>query len=88
MQGSLVCGGVADDRLVINDISRWTGHANPMGQYRGGGEVQMDSTGRNSCPAYRRERDLAAALARIVYTVDPVIYTARIVPLHQPHRKS
>ena len=75
MQGSLVFGGVADDRLVINDISLWAGSTNTMGQYRCGGEVQMDFTGQDSFTAYRRELDLAAALARVVYTVGPVTYT-------------
>ena len=75
MQGSLIYGGVAGDRMVINDISLWTGDANPtrdnatMGDYQCGGEVQVDLAGQESFTGYRRDLDLSSAIAHVSYKV-------------------
>jgi alpha-L-fucosidase 2 len=88
MQGSLVFGGVAADRMVINDISLWTGDANPsgadktMGDYQCGSEVQVDFTGQDTFSGYRRELDLSSAVARVTYTVGSTTFNREYFASH------
>ena len=79
-QGSLVFGGVAGDRLMVNHISLWTGDTNPsgdygsMGEYRSGGELSVDLDGQEGFTGYRRELDLSQAVARVTYAVKGTTY--------------
>ena len=78
--GALVFGGTATERLVLNDSSLWTGGDNPsgdygsMGAYQTLGNVWLTQPGHEQVTGYRRDLDLATAIARVSYTVGGVAF--------------
>ena len=71
--GALIFGAVAQERLVLNEDSLWTGDDNPsgdydtMGAYQTLGEVLVHLDNEASATDYRRELDLSDAVARVHY---------------------
>jgi alpha-L-fucosidase 2 len=71
--GGLITGGVAQERVVLNEDSLWTGDANPtgdyntMGAYQTLGDVIIQLPGQEDFTDYRRDLDLGDALAHVSY---------------------
>ena len=79
--GGLVFGGVADERVVLNEDSLWTGGDNPsggydtMGGYQALGELRLHLSRANDPPTqYRRDLDISRALAHVSYREDGIAY--------------
>jgi alpha-L-fucosidase 2 len=78
--GGLVLGAPEKERLVVNEDSLWTGNENPsgdydrMGAYQLLGEVLVSLPAHARPSAYRRDLDLAGALAHVSYEVGGVKY--------------
>lgn len=78
--GALVFGGVALERLVINEDSLWSGDKNPSGEYETMGEyltlgnLWINFDGHEKYTNYRRELDLSTAITTTQYTIDDVDY--------------
>ena len=81
--GGLIYGDPAEERIVLNEDSLWTGDANPtgddatMGDYQRLGELRVrldhaDATG------YRRDLDLSQALAHVVYRSHGTTYRREV----------
>ena len=78
--GGMIFGGVESERIQLNEDSLWTGADNPDGGYGGMGEYQILGdlflTANNATApdaktgqaGYRRELDLASAVARTEFT--------------------
>jgi hypothetical protein len=82
--GALVFGGTALERLVLNEISLWSGDENPsgayatMGSYETLGNLWLRLPGHDSATGYRRQIDLDQALATTSYTVGNINYTREL----------
>lgn len=69
--GALVTGNPAQERLVLNEDSLWTGDDNPsgdydtMGSYQVLGEVRINLPEQAQPTGYRRDLDLSKALAHV-----------------------
>ena len=67
--GALVCGGVPEELLRLNEISLWTGGLNPkgdyntMGAYQALGDLRIALSGSGKATDYRRALDLGHSLA-------------------------
>jgi len=78
--GGLVYGGVATDRIVLNEDSLWTGDTNPSGAYEKMGAYQqladilIDLPGHNNVSDFRRDLDISTALAHVSYKSGGVTY--------------
>jgi hypothetical protein len=78
--GGLIPGGVAQERVVLNEDSLWTGDANPtgdyntMGAYQTLGDVIIQLPGQEDFTDYRRDLDLGDALAHVSYRSGGVNY--------------
>ena len=78
--GGLVYGGVADERIVLNEDSLWTGDANPsgvyesMGAYQKLGEVAINLPSHTGVTDYRRDLDLDTAIAHVSYKANGITY--------------
>src|SRR5579862_4632258 len=76
--GASVLGGVEQERLVVNEDSLWTGDENPngdydtMGAYQFLGDIFISLSDQSRPSRYRRELDLATALARVRYEIGTV----------------
>lgn len=83
--GALVFGGTALERLVLNEISLWSGDENPsgayesMGSYETLGNLWLQLPGHDSATNYRRQLDLDQALASTSYTVGEINYTRELI---------
>ncbi len=83
--GALVFGGTALERLVLNEISLWSGDENPggtyatMGNYETLGNLWLQLPGHAAATGYRRQLDLDQALASVFYTVGDVHYTRELI---------
>ena len=77
--GGLVYGDPAEERIVLNEDSLWTGDANPsgddatMGAYQKLGELRI-APGHKSVTDYRRSLDLTNAVASVSYKTGGVTY--------------
>jgi alpha-L-fucosidase 2 len=79
----MVFGGVERERLQFNEDSLWTGDENPSGKYETMGAFQnfgdlfIELAGPTNAPSgnYRRELDLATAIARTTFTREGVTHT-------------
>ncbi|RYG24991.1 glycoside hydrolase family 95 protein [bacterium] len=82
--GGLVYGSPAEERIVLNEDSLWTGDENPsgedgtMGSYQKLGELRISLPGHENATEYRRELDLSDAVARVSYKVNGVTYRREI----------
>ena len=71
--GGLIAGGVARERIVLNEDSLWTGDENPsgnydtMGAYQCLGDLFINLPGQENFSNYRRDLDLGDALAHVNY---------------------
>ncbi|BDI29466.1 hypothetical protein CCAX7_15170 [Capsulimonas corticalis] len=78
--GALLYGGAADERIVFNESSLWTGDKNPggdygkMGSYQKFGEIDFDQPAIYSATHYRRDLDLASSTAHVRYDANGVTY--------------
>ncbi len=84
--GSLISGGTARERLVLNEDSLWTGTDDPAGVYDNDkndefgsyqvlGNLYIDLPGHDQGVSnYRRDLDIGTALAHVSYTVNGVDY--------------
>ena len=74
--GGLIAGGIARERIVIDEDSLWTGDENPsgndgtMGAYQFLGSVFINLPGHENGANYRRDLDLGEALAHVSYEVN------------------
>ena len=86
--GGLVFGGVADERVVLNEDSLWTGGENPSGDYgsMGGyqtlGDLRLHLDGADGATHYRRSLDLARAEASVVYRANGIQYRRECFASH------
>src|SRR5579871_224044 len=86
--GGLIFGGLADDRIILDEDSLWTGDTNPSGDYDTMGAYQLLGTlhlllpGHEAATGYRRELDIGDALARVRYTLDGVSYQREVFASH------
>lgn len=82
--GALIGGGPAQERLVLNDQSLWTGDECPSGDYGKMGAYQMLSDllillpGHEQNETYRRDLDISQSLAHVNYTSNGVKYSREI----------
>jgi alpha-L-fucosidase 2 len=71
--GGMICGEPAAERLVLNEDSLWTGDENPsgdynsMGAYQVLGELLIELPSHQGATGYRRELNIATAVARTSY---------------------
>ncbi|MGI4789979.1 MAG: glycoside hydrolase family 95 protein [Janthinobacterium lividum] len=78
--GGLIFGGVADERVVFNEDSLWTGNDNPsgdygtMGSYQAFGDILLHLDGADTLAHYRRDLDLSQALAHVTYRTGSVTF--------------
>ena len=86
--GGVVFGGTASERFAFNEDSLWTGDANPtgnydtMGAYQAFGDLLIDLPGHDAATDYRRDLDIADALAHVVYRVGGVPYRREYLASH------
>lgn len=82
--GGLVYGSPAEERIVLNEDSLWTGGENPsgddatMGSYQKLGELRITLPGHESATEYRRSLDLSKALTYVSYKVNGVTYKREV----------
>ncbi|HXR03470.1 MAG TPA: glycoside hydrolase family 95 protein [Verrucomicrobiae bacterium] len=78
--GGLIAGGIARERIVVDEDSLWTGDANPsgndgtMGACQFLGNVFVNLPGHENAANYRRDLDLGDALAHVSYEANGVKY--------------
>jgi alpha-L-fucosidase 2 len=78
--GGLISGGVAQERVVLNEDSLWTGDANPsgdyntMGAYQCLGDLIIQLPGQKDFTDYRRDLDIGGAVSHVSYRSGGVIY--------------
>jgi alpha-L-fucosidase 2 len=78
--GGLIAGGIATERIVLNEDSLWTGDENPSGNYDTMGAYQMlgdlfiNLPGHKDAAKYRRDLDIGNALAHVSYDVGGVSF--------------
>ena len=79
--GGLIAGGVARENIVLNEDSLWSGDANTSGDYGTMGTYQMlgnlaiNLPGHESFSNYRRDLDIADALAHVSYEANGIKFT-------------
>jgi alpha-L-fucosidase 2 len=89
--GGLICGSPERERIVLNEDSLWTGDANPSGDYGTMGAYQMlgdlfiDMPSHTGVTNYRRDLDIAKAIAHVKYESGGVVYKREIL-CSQPDR--
>jgi alpha-L-fucosidase 2 len=84
--GAMPFGGVARERVALNEISLWTGNENPSGEYgedfgayQALGDLIITMPGGDQvATAYRRELDLDDAVTRSVFSCDGVEHVREI----------
>src|SRR5687767_5757991 len=60
--GAVLYGGLADERVVFNEITLWAGDEEQKGAYQPFGEVTISTSGHDQhASEYRRELDLDSA---------------------------
>jgi alpha-L-fucosidase 2 len=91
--GALVFGGPTRERLSVNEDSLWTGGENPSGDYDTMGAYQVlgNVFVNVSLPtnvnvlAYRRDLDLADAVAHVSYSINGVNFRREFFASHPAH---
>jgi alpha-L-fucosidase 2 len=79
--GGLVAGGVARERIALNEDSLWTGDENPsgnydtMGAYQALGNLFINLPGQENFSNYRRDLDIGDALAHVSYEADGIKFS-------------
>lgn len=72
--GALVFGETARERLVLNDVSLWTGDETHEGSYQALSNLYINLPGHDGTTNYRRDLDLSTATSHVNYTVNGVNY--------------
>ncbi len=78
--GGMVFGGVPREQVQFNEDSLWTGDENPsgdyrtMGAYQAFGDILIELPSHTQPQGYRRELDIANAIARVRYQCGGVNY--------------
>jgi alpha-L-fucosidase 2 len=72
--GALVFGETARERLVLNDVSLWTGDEKTKGSYQTLANVYINLPGHEVAANYRRYLDLSIAISHLNYTLKGVAY--------------
>lgn len=86
--GGMVYGAPAEERIVLNESSLWTGDDNPsgedgtMGSYQKLGELRISLPGQGTTSNYRRDLDLSQALAHVSYQANGVTYRREVFASH------
>lgn len=89
--GGLIAGGIARERIVLDEDSLWTGDENPsgndgtMGAYQFLGNVFINLPGHENAASYRRDLDLGDALAHVSYEANGVKYQREFFCSHPAH---
>ena len=79
--GGLIAGGTANERIVLNEDSLWTGGENPSGDYKTMGSYQVLGNlfihlpGTTNVTDYRRDLDIGDALAHVSYEAGGVKFS-------------
>ena len=79
--GGLIAGGVARERIVLNEDSLWTGDENPggnydtMGAYQVLGNLFVNLPGQENFSGYRRDLDIGDALAHVSYEANGIKFS-------------
>ena len=78
--GGLIFGGIANERIVFNEDSLWSGDENlsggygSMGSYQAFGDIHMTLAGADNATHYRRDLDIGNALAHVSYQANGITY--------------
>jgi len=81
--GGLIFGGTANERVVLNEDSLWTGNENPsggydnvnFGNYQTLGDIHINLPGHDqNVSNYRRDLDIGQALAHVSYDTNGIHY--------------
>ncbi len=86
--GAMICGDPANEHLLLNESSLWTGDLNPSGDDKKLGAYQQLADLTISLPDhakfsdYRRDLDLHNALAHVTYTANGIHYTRELFASH------
>lgn len=82
--GGMIFGGLATERLQINEQTLWLGSENTkdMGGYQPFGDLFLDLLGHLTASDYRRELDLDQAVSRVRYTTGGVTFTREVFASH------
>jgi alpha-L-fucosidase 2 len=89
--GGLISGGVARENIVLNEDSLWSGDANTSGDYGTMGTYQMlgnlviNLPGHENFSNYRRDLDIADALAHVSYEANDIKFTREYFASHADH---
>jgi alpha-L-fucosidase 2 len=89
--GGLIAGGVARENIVLNEDSLWSGDANTSGDYGTMGTYQMlgnlsiNLPGHENFSNYRRDLDIADALAHVSYEANGIKFTREYFASHADH---
>ena len=81
--GGLISGGVAQENIVLNEDSLWSGDANTSGDYGTMGTYQMlgsliiNLPGHDNFSKYRRDLNIGDSLAHVSYHVGQIVYVAK-----------
>ncbi len=73
--GSLIFGETARERLVLNDVSLWTGDEKVEGSYQTLASIFINLPGHETVNNYRRDLYLAEATAHVNYTLNGTSYS-------------
>ncbi|MDB5326621.1 MAG: glycoside hydrolase family 95 protein [Phycisphaerales bacterium] len=86
--GGMIFGRPADERIVLNEISLWTGNDNPsgddgtLGAYQTLGDLGLQLPGHEHVTEYRRDLDIGRAVASVSYVVDGVRFRREVFASH------
>jgi alpha-L-fucosidase 2 len=87
--GGMVMGDPATERIILNEDSLWTGNANPSGDYGDDfgayqmlAELHITLSGQEQPQNYRRDLDIAEAVAHVSYEVNNVHYNREVFASH------
>lgn len=72
--GAMIFGGVGQDSIQFNEKTLWTGSTTSRGAYQNFGYVRLDFGADTDISDYRRELDLAEAVASVSYRKDGISY--------------
>jgi len=86
--GGLIYGAPDRERVVLNEISLWTGsevssdNYEAMGRYQMLGELLVELPAHTNAVAYRRALDISTAIHTVIYKVGDATYTREVFASH------
>jgi len=83
--GAIIPGEPAAEKIILNDISLWSGTENPSGEYETGpkgsfgayqvfGQLWISLPSHTNCADYKRALEIGTAMATVQYLRDGVTY--------------